>query len=170
MDVSDICSDLDLQLGLSVENDRVQIAAETLSSAFDVSSDEVALFALDKRLEVLRFLWPERLRASGTIPLSSKGSLVARTAHENRAYLDNHFAKTAHSFIFEFVPEKSGKSATCLPIQKILSVPWLDAQGTLKGVIQISRKGPQPTEAGPDFSKEDLLALQRMAEVVSRHV
>lgn len=170
MDVSEICSDLDLQLGLSVEEDRLEIATETLGAAYGVHSDEVALFSVDYRLEVLRFLWPAHLRNSGTIPLSSKSSLVARTARENRGYLDNHFAKTTHSFIFEFVPDKTGKGASCLPIQKILSVPVLDAGGKPKGVLQISRKGPTQDNAGPDFGKDDLLALQRMSEVLSKYI
>jgi hypothetical protein len=43
-------------------------------------------------------------------------------------------------------------------IQKIVSAPIL-CEGNVVGVIQISRKGNNSIEAGPDFTAEDLKKL-----------
>ncbi len=163
MKIADFCSELDLQLGLSSPDERLPICIKMLAKAYSVAQDEIAIFFLDPDREELSFLWPEKLKTSGTIPLNAKNSLVARTARETRGYLDNHFAKTSHSVIFEaFAVERK-------PIQKIMSVPLLESNKT-KGVVQISRKGAETAEAGKDFTQSELTALQKMAEIIGRHI
>jgi hypothetical protein len=158
MNIADFCSELDLQLGLSAPEERIPLACKMLCKAYKVTSSDVALFALDDQRQELRFRWPEKLTSSGTIPLNAKNSLVARTLREKKAYLDNRFAKSSHGVIFEAF---SGDA----PIQKIISAPLAD-----KGVIQISRKGVDPKAAGADFSQSELTALEKMAEVIARHL
>lgn len=158
MKIADFCSELDLQLGLSAPQERPALVSKMLSQAFKVTPDDIALFNFDETREELTFCWPEKLKNSGSIPLNAKNSLVARTLREKKAYIDNHFAKVSHGVIFEAF---SGSK----PIQKIISAPLAG-----KGVIQISRKGAEAKEAGPDFSQGELNALQQMAEVIARHL
>jgi hypothetical protein len=162
MNIADFCAELELQLGLTDPEERLPLAVKMLSKAYRVQAEDIAIFSLDQQEGMLSFSWPEKLRRSGSIPLNAKNSLVARTLRENRGYLDNHFAKSAHGVIFEAF---SGSK----PIQKILSVPML-IDGTPRGVIQISRKGIDGKEAGPDFSPAELNALQKMAAIIGRHL
>jgi hypothetical protein len=162
MNIADFCSELDLQLGLSSPAERLPLAVKMLCKAYKVTGDEVAIFSFDAEREQLCFCWPDKLRSSGTIPLNAKNSLVARTLRDRRGFLDNRFAKTSHGVIFEAF---SGD----LPIQKIISVPMLSA-GEPKGVIQVSRKGAEQSKCGADFSQAELDALQKMAEVIGRHI
>lgn len=162
MNIADFCSELDLQLGLSSPEERLALTSKMLSKAFKVTDDCIAVFNYNPEREELKFSWPKKLQSSGSIPLNAKSSLVARTLREKKGYLDNHFARSAHSVIFEAF---SGDQ----PIQKIISVPLL-SEGAEKGVVQVSRKGGEVKSAGADFSQGELSALVKMAEVIARHL
>ncbi len=55
-----------------------------------------------------------------------------------------------------------------MPIQKIMSVPVTRDGRNVIGVVQVSRKGLDPSLAGTDFSQEDLKQLEQAAEILSR--
>jgi hypothetical protein len=169
MKISEFCTELDAQLGRLDPDERLGLAVKMLGKVFKVSEDEVAIFTFDPRFEVLRFIWPAHLRSTGIIPLASKSSLVARTMKNRRGYLDNLFHKSAHTFIFEAVSAPRAQSAKPQPIQKILSTPMM-VDEVITGVIQVSRKGASPQEAGPDFSPSELDALTQVAAVVGKHL
>ncbi len=169
MKISEFCSELDVQLGKMEAEDRLGFAVKMMGKVFKVSEDEVAIFTYDPRFEVLRFAWPAHLRATGMVPMASKSSLVARTVKNRRSYLDNLFHKSAHTFIFEAVSSPDAKTPKPQPIQKILSAPMI-LDDTIKGVIQVSRKGLSPSDAGPDFSQAELDALNQVAAIVAKHL
>jgi len=129
--------------------------AETLAKMFDVDPDEVAILAVSSRNKSLKFLIPEKLSVMGTIPLTSTSALAARTARERKPDLANNFSMSRHATVFEGVPLGRRQGET---IHKIMSAPILHDAKVL-GVIQISRKGYSPTDAGPDFTQKDLRAL-----------
>jgi hypothetical protein len=135
-----------------------------LSKMFSVDRDEVAILSLNSKTKNLRFVIPEKLAPVGSIPLSSATALAARTARERRPELVNNFSSSRHASVFEGVP--MGRSPGEL-IQKIMSAPILD--GThVRGVVQISRKGQAPADAGPDFTQKDLRALASLGMVLQR--
>jgi len=138
-----------------------------LAKVFRVQYTEVALLRLENGL--LRFMFPEHLRTTGAIPLSSK-AVAAHTALSKKAEIFNNFAKVKHASIFETIkPHDGGEieaSAPPAPIQKLMSVPIMDRQSNVLGVIQISRKGLDPRFA-PDFSREDLHDLETAAGVLA---
>jgi GAF domain-containing protein len=138
-----------------------------LAKIFRVQHTEVALLRLEKGL--LRFVFPEHLRTTGSIPLSSK-AVAAHTALSKKAEIFNNFAKVKHASIFETIkPEASSTSdqpVAPAPIQKLMSVPIIDRDSKVVGVIQISRKGLDPKYA-PDFSREDLHDLELVAGLLA---
>jgi hypothetical protein len=137
-----------------------------LAKVFRVQSTEVALLRLENGL--LRFIFPEHLRTTGAIPISSK-AVAAHTALSKKAEIFNNFAKVKHASIFETI-KPSGtdieEHVPPAPIQKLMSVPILDRESNVQGVIQISRKGTDPRYA-PDFSREDLHDLELAAGVLA---
>ncbi len=145
---------------------RLETAVRYLCPAFSVTSEEVALFRLDEKGEFLNFIWPPQLRTSGDIPLSAASPLVAQTARENSGFINNTFAATPHASFFELF--RIGKTSP-LPIQKIISTP-LCLDGKVTGVVQVSRKAESAATAGPDFSRNDLLILQRLAAVIAAYI
>jgi len=136
-----------------------------LAKVFNVQYTEVALLRLENGL--LRFMFPEHLRTTGAIPLSSK-SVAAHTALSKKPEIFNNFAKVKHASIFETI-KPSGMAAeeqVPAPIQKLMSVPIMDRDSNVMGVIQISRKGLDSRFA-QDFSREDLHDLELAAGVLA---
>jgi hypothetical protein len=137
-----------------------------LAKVFRVQYAEVALLRLDGGL--LKFIFPEHLRTTGAIPISSK-AVAAHTALSKKAEIFNNFARVSHASIFETIKpvgEEAESPAPPSPIQKLMSVPILDQQSAVIGVIQISRKGLDPRFT-QDFSREDLHDLEVAAGLLA---
>src|SRR6202795_3065291 len=115
-----------------------------LAKVFHVQHSEVALLKLEGGL--LKFIFPEHLRTTGAIPISSK-AVAAHTALSKKAEIFNNFARVKHASIFETIKPVGSEvedPAPPAPIQKLMSVPILDPNSTVLGVLQISRKGMDP--------------------------
>lgn len=137
-----------------------------LAKVFRVQYAEVALLKLEGGL--LRFIFPEHLRTTGAIPISSK-AVAAHTALSKKAEIFNNFARVKHASIFETIKPAGVEDDTVVtpaPIQKLMSVPILDQQSTVLGVLQISRKGLDPRFT-QDFSREDLHDLELAAGLLA---
>jgi hypothetical protein len=134
-----------------------------VAGIFHVRLTEIALLHLDNK--VLRFLFPQELKAMGMIPLSSP-SIAAHTALSGEAETFNNFAEVKHASVFETV--KLGSSAEKQAIQKMMSAPVLDENHNVLGVLQISRKGSDLSSSGPDFTAGDIKLVQAAAKVLSK--
>lgn len=136
-----------------------------LAKIFRVQYTEVALMRLEKGL--LRFIFPEHLRTTGAIPISSK-AVAAHTALSKKAEIFNNFARVKHASIFETIKPGAANSeeAPPAPIQKLMSVPIMDRASNVVGVIQISRKALDAKFA-QDFSREDLHDLEVAAGLLA---
>ena len=143
--------------------------ADKIAKSLGVKSDEVAILGVSTRWRHLHFLVPQALKNVGFNPLTSNSALAARTVRDSRPEINNNFSAVRHATVFEGVkaPTTSGES-----IQKIVSAPIL-CGGKVVGVMQVSRKGASPTEAGPDFTADDLgkiLALCKPLGKLVRHL
>src|SRR3954451_1501616 len=134
-----------------------------LAKIFRVQDAEVALLRLEGGL--LRFIFPEYLRTTGAIPLSSK-AVAAHTALSKKAEIFNNFARVKHASIFETIKPEDEEAAAPAPIQKLMFVPIMDRDSAVVGVIQISRKALDPKFA-QDFSREDLHDLELAAGLLA---
>ncbi len=143
--------------------------AERIAKNLAVKTDEVALMGVSHRWRHLHFLVPESLKQVGFIPLSSTSAIAAKTARESRPDIINNFASVRHATVFEGV--KIGGESSEL-IQKMISAPILSGDKVV-GVIQVSRKGANAKEAGPDFTADDLgkvLALCKPLGKLLQHI
>jgi len=140
--------------------------SKVLAKVFRVAHAEVALLKLEGGL--LRFVFPEYLRTTGAIPISSK-AVAAHTALSKKAEIFNNFARVKHASIFETIKSVGNDAdapASATPIQKLMSVPILDQHSAVLGVLQISRKGLDPRHT-QDFSREDLHDLEIAAGLLA---
>src|SRR5271154_1407557 len=147
------------RIASAVESDATALSqvslsgiAERIAKNLGVRADEIALMGVSNRWRHLHFLVPESLKQVGFIPLSSTSAVAARTARESRPDIINNFAVGRHATAFEGV-KIAGESSEL--IQKMVSAPILSGDKVV-GVIQVSRKGPDAMNAGPDFDAEDL--------------
>jgi hypothetical protein len=154
-------------LGSVLEENLTPLEVSTLlAKVFRVQQAEVALLRLEGGL--LRFIFPEHLRTTGAIPISGK-AIAAHTALSKKPEIFNNFARVKHASIFETIkPLRDDEDipGPPAPIQKLMSVPILDRQTNVMGVIQISRKGLDPRFT-QDFSREDLHDLEVAAGVLA---
>jgi hypothetical protein len=147
------------RIASAVESDATALSqvslpgiAERIAKNLGVKTDEVALMGVSTRWRHLHFLVPESLKQVGFIPLSSTSAIAARTARESRPDIINNFAAVRHATVFEGV-KIGGENSEI--IQKMISAPILSGEKVV-GVIQVSRKGANPSLAGPDFTADDL--------------
>jgi hypothetical protein len=139
---------------------------KVLAKVFRVQHTEVALLKLEGGL--LKFIFPEYLRTTGAIPISSK-AVAAHTALSKKPEIFNNFARVKHASIFETIKSVGAEAnapVSPAPIQKLMSVPILDQHSAVMGVIQVSRKGVDPRHT-QDFSREDLHDLELAAGVLA---
>jgi hypothetical protein len=133
-----------------------------VAKIFRVRDTEVALLELTGSM--LNFVYPEKLKTAGAIPLSSS-AVAARTARTRQAELFNGFAEVKHFSIFELV--KLGDTGLDdQVIQKLMSAAIPGPDGEVDGVIQVSRKAPRLGAAGPDFTPADLRKLESVAQLI----
>jgi GAF domain-containing protein len=142
----------------------MQRAVGLISKHFAVQPHEVAILVAMPDDRFLRFVTPENLQGMGQIPLTSANSLAVRTAREKRPEMINHFSAIPHTSVFEAVPISEAQPG--VPIQKIMSAPILLDKKVI-GVIQVSRKGPSPSDAGPDFVPQQLRELKTIADTIA---
>ncbi|HJY86420.1 MAG TPA: hypothetical protein VKE24_06235 [Candidatus Acidoferrales bacterium] len=76
------------------------------------------------------------------------------------------FTGARHASVFEGVPLGRRRGEL---IHKIMSAPMV-AEGKILGVVQISRKGRTPTDAGPDFTTKELHELTSITGVLGRFI
>ncbi len=158
-------SDLESMIPAAPSPDRV---CAKLAQIFRVHRSEVAL--LRSEMGSLRFIFPPELRSAGVLPLSGS-AVAARTAATRTSLLSNTFMRVKHASLFEAVKlggDEEDRSMEQMPIQKIMSVPVVESDGNVIGVVQVSRKGLDGTGAGADFTGEDLKRLEQAAAIVAR--
>ena len=142
-----------------------QICIE-LANLFGVRCTEIGVLRLEG--EFLRFLYPVELQVAGRIPISGS-AVAAKTARTKKSELFNNFATVPHRTVFELVKLKEPEAKDEEPprIQKLMSAPIFGDRNRLLGVVQVSRKGPYPAAAGPDFTRKELEDLEFAARRVA---
>jgi hypothetical protein len=107
--------------GPATQASPLQFCSE-LSKLFRVRANEVALLRVQGRM--LRFLFPEELKAAGTIALSSSSSIAAHTAISKKTEPFNNFPRVKHASIFETVKlAQQSEQPDPLTIRKLISGP-----------------------------------------------
>ena len=149
-----------------METSTLARIGENIAKAFKVQPDEVAVLAKVGNDKFLKFILPEKLQMIGTIPLTSMTALAARTAREKKPEVINDFTNARHASVFEGVP--LGRRHDEL-IHKIMSAPIM-MNNEVVGVVQVSRKGRTARDAGPDFSRKDLMNLTALSHLLSRFI
>src|SRR5208283_491561 len=172
---SSLISELE-RMSNAIEKEEITLAdislpmiAERMAKHVGVNVDEVAVLGVSHRWRHLHFIVPSALKNVGFIPLTSNSALAARTARESKPEINNNFSAVRHATVFEGVKAATTRGES---IQKIISAPIL-CDGKVVGVMQISRKGATPTEAGADFTADELgkvLALCRPMGKLVRHL
>ncbi len=143
----------------------LQALSAGISRALALRPDELAILVLSPDRTMLRFVYPAELAEGGTnaFPLTA-ASLAGRVLQSGRNALFNTAQDIPHLGFYERIRIKGEKP---LRIQKLLVVGVKGPDGKVQAVIEASRRGQAPAEAGPDFRPEDQRLLERLGEIAA---
>ena len=134
-------------------------------SAFAAKPDEVAILMTTSDGKHLRFVAPRKFADLGTIPITKRDSIAVNVFAKKTGEAMNNVPMVKHVAFFESVKIRDRVA----PIQKMITVPIVH-DGEAVGVAQISRKGDNPGDAGPDFTPADLKKALRLFEEVGPYL
>lgn len=136
--------------------DGAKVLAEAIAEQLKVKPDEVAIMLLNATGQTLMFVWPPPLFAGGAaFPANHKTAIASIVLATLKGKVDNKISESKHLKFYESV---MGMQTSKLPIQKMVALPLFSGDKKL-GVVEVSRKGKTPEEAGPNFTPEDAQAL-----------
>jgi hypothetical protein len=142
--------------------DMCQRVVKYVAGVFGAKNDEVALLFLTSDGKHLRFAAPRKFFDLGTIPITKRDSIAVTIFGRKSGEAINNVPMVKHVSFFESVKLRD----RAVPIQKMITVPILH-DGKAIGVAQVSRKGENAAEAGPDFSPADVQKAQSILESVT---
>jgi hypothetical protein len=143
--------------------DMSERVVKYVAGAFGAKMDEVAILLLTTDSRHLRFVAPRKFADLGTIPITKRDSIAVNIFGRKAGEAMNNVPMVKHVAFFESVKLRD----RAVPIQKMITVPILQGEDAL-GVAQISRKGENASEAGPDFTAADVRKAQDIFKSVAR--
>lgn len=133
-----------------------KVIAEAIAASLKVKTEEVAILLLTSSGQTLKFVWPPQLAGGlAAFPVTHKSAIASTVLATMKGKVDNKLAESRHLKFFENV---KGMETSKVPIQKMVALPLFVGDQKL-GVVEVSRKGHTPEEAGPNFSPQDAQAL-----------
>jgi hypothetical protein len=130
--------------------------AEAIAAKLQVKPDEVAVLLLNATGQTLVFVWPLPLFDSrAAFPANHKTAIASVVLATLKGKVDNKLGESKHLKFYESV---TGMDTSKIPIQKMVALPLFYGDKKL-GVVEVSRKGKTPEEAGPNFTPADAQAL-----------
>ena len=142
----------------------LQAVSATMSRAFTLGPDVLAILILSPDRMMVRFVWPTELAGGGNSFPVTAGSLANHVIQTGRSLLSNAVRELRHLAFYERIRIQEHSPRV---IQKLLAVPLKGADGQVRGVIEISRRGQSRAEAGRDFRPEDQQVLEQLAALAA---
>ncbi len=146
--------------------DMAERIAKRVGKQFSCRPEEVAILLLTADGRHLRFVAPRGLAKLGSIPTTKRDSIAVSVLARGAGDVNNSVPMVKHVAFFETVKLRDKPPA---PIQKMVSAP-IRFGGHAIGVAQVSRKGENARDAGPDFTPADLEAAQRIFDSVAQYL
>jgi hypothetical protein len=125
--------------------------------ARDEDRGQVAVLMAIPEARQLTFAYPPHLARGNVLPID-RDSFAGRVVLEKRPLVENQVPDEPHKDFFERIPAR-GREVR--PIQKMIAAPLLGGDGEAIGVIEVSRTGASPSEAGADFTPVDARNLEK---------
>jgi hypothetical protein len=145
--------------------DMAQRVVKFASSEFGTRPDEVAILMTTGDGKHLRFIAPRKFAELGTIPTTKRDSIAVSILSKKTGEAINNVPTVKHVSFFESIKLRDRVT----PIQKMITVPIVH-DGNPVGVAQVSRKGENPVEAGPDFTAADVKRAEQLFAAVAPYL
>ncbi len=134
--------------------DLADLVARGAAESLGRQVDEIGILMVGTDGKYLRFVAPRKLCDLGTIPTTKRDAIAVSVFTRKVGEANNNVPLARHVAFFESVKVTD----KVRPIMKMVTVPIV-AGGQIVGVAQVSKKGDNLAEAGPDFSAADVRAV-----------
>lgn len=139
--------------------------ADYIVKNLGVSEDCVAILLLKDAGKVFRFAYPlELFKGQSNVFPVSRNNIAGQVILSERGNVENNLSRVPHFGVYE---KAKIKGKTPKPIQKMVTAPLILPDKNMLGVIQISKRGETPQEAGPDFAPADLGKLNQVCQIAA---
>ena len=145
--------------------DMADRVVKAVSHDFSCKQDEVAILLLSTDGRHLRFVAPRAFAELGSIPVTKRDSIAVGVLSRRTGEVINNVPMVKHVSFFETIKLRD----KILPIQKMVTTP-IFLKGQPIGIVQVSRKGENGREAGPDFTSVDLKSAQEIFEGIAPYL
>jgi hypothetical protein len=135
-----------------------------LAGTFKITEVDVAILVRTSDGQRLKFEHPAMLAKGVNVFPVSTSSMAGEVARNSRGMVDNAFAATKHLGFYERIYDK--KPTT---IQKMMAAPLRKDRASY-GVVEVSRKGENAADAGPDFTGLDLVSLNAICDAAAPYL
>lgn len=136
-----------------------------IAAEFSVQRDEVALLLLSRDAMLLKFLYPPELSEGSMNAFPVSGSSIAgQVARSGQGSIVNNVARVRHLSFYEQIRIDGRETPQ---IQKMMTAPVKTKGGKVVGVVQVSRKGPDSQDPGPNFTMQELRRLEELVQGAS---
>jgi len=150
--------------GLEGLREASRVVADHIADLLGVNAEEVAILILTTTQKSLKFVWPPALsKSSSVLPADHKSAIASTVLSTKKGKVDNKCSESKHLRFFENV---RGMDTSGSPIQKMIALPLIHG-GSPLGVLEVSRKGRTPSDAGPDFTPQNAQALVAVSKEVT---
>jgi hypothetical protein len=139
--------------------DLGDLVARGAAEALGRQVDEIGILIASGDGKYLRFVAPRKLCDLGTIPTTKRDSIAVAVFTRKTGEANNNVPLVRHVAFFESVRV----TEKVQPIMKMVTVPII-SNGQVIGVAQVSKKGDNLMEAGPDFSAADVRKVSEFFE------
>ncbi len=131
--------------------DVADLVARGAAEALGRQPDEIGILMAGRGDNYLRFASPRKFCDLGTIPTTKRDSIAVAVFNRKTGEANNNVPLARHVAFFESVR----LSDRVLPIMKMVTVPIVH-EGVVIGVAEVSKKGENLAQAGPDFTVADI--------------
>lgn len=137
----------------SIINDIATFYSDNLR----LDKNEVAILIANDEKTILSFAHPEYLINAGMIPINSTEAIAANVYRTGQSFIENNLQQQKHLSIFQIIKT---------PDQKIKLI-WKMAGCLIShnnekiGILEISRRAVNFSEAGPDFGFNELEFIEK---------
>ncbi len=145
--------------------DMGERVVKAVSQEFACRQEEVAVLLLSADGRHLRFVAPRRFATLGSIPTTKRDSIAVGVLSKRSGEVINNVPMVKHVSFFETIKLKDKP----VPIQKMVTTPLL-VKGQPVGVAEISRKGENVRDAGPDFTPADLRRAHEIFDAIAPYL
>ncbi len=139
------------------------LAGDFLSTALagEARNGQTAILLTDRDGSHLSFVFPEHLARGNVFPIDQQ-SIAGQVVLTGRMVVENDMPREPHKDFFERIPNASGEVRT---IQKMIASPLFGRDGSVFGVVEVSRTGGE--NAGPEanFTARDARNLETCCRV-----